>query len=330
MAGLGFNLQAEATHEVLTLDVLKSSEIEGELLNPDQVRSSVARRLGLTLPGLVVSDRHVDGVVRMMLDATQNFTKPLTKKRLLEWQKELFPGGKSGLHDVTVGAFRGKDSDPMEVVSGPVGRERVHFEAPESNRLAKEMKVFLDWFNSKKSIDGVIKAAVAHLWFVTVHPFDDGNGRIARAIGDMQLARSEGIPQRFYSLSAQIRQERPAYYEMLEQTQKGTMDVTIWLEWFLGCFDRALSSTEKTLQSVHDKARFWENYKMASFNPRQQAMLGKLFDGFVGKLTSTKWAKMAKCSQDTALRDIQDLLERKVLIKEEGGGRSTSYSLRLT
>lgn len=325
MESLGFNLQAEATLGVLTLDVLKSSEIEGEILNPDQVRSSIARRLGMDIAGLVPADRHVDGVVKMMLDATQNFMNPLTQKRLQGWHAALFPTGFSGMYKITVGGFRNNKNGPMQVVSGPMGRERVHFEAPAATRIAREMTRFLDWFNRKSAIDNVLKAAVAHLWFVTVHPFDDGNGRIARAISDMLLARSEKTAARFYSLSAQIRQERPAYYEMLEKTQKATLDITMWLEWFLTCLDHALTATELTLKAVMDKAHFWKINRMAFFNARQQIMLGRLLDGFVGKLTSSKWAKITKCSQDTALRDIQNLLDQNILMKEMAGGRSTGY-----
>lgn len=328
MESLGFHLQAQASLSILTLDVLKSSEIEGEILNPDQVRSSIARRLGMDIAGLVPSDRHVDGVVEMMLDATQGFQNPLTQKRLMGWHATLFPTGFSGMHKITVGAYRDNKGGPMQVVSGPMGHERVHFEAPEAKLLKGEMVKFLDWFNSKSIADKVLKTALAHLWFVTLHPFDDGNGRIARAIGDMQLARSENSSQRFYSLSAQIRQERNDYYAILEQTQKGSLDVTPWLEWFLACLDHALSATEKTLKSIMDKARFWEINKTTPFNARQQIILNKLLDGFVGKLTSSKWAKITKCSQDTALRDIQDLLDQKILEKDSAGGRSTAYFLK--
>ncbi|MBI2339720.1 MAG: Fic family protein [Deltaproteobacteria bacterium] len=328
MEALGFNLQTEASLNILTLDVLKSSEIEGEILNPDQIRSSIARRLGLDIAGLVPADRHVDGVVEMMLNATQNFSEALAKKRLWGWHAALFPTGFSGMHKITVGAWRGDERGPMQVVSGPMGRERVHFEAPEASRLDAEMARFLAWFNRKIPIDDVVKAAVAHLWFVTIHPFDDGNGRIARAIADMQLARSEGSRRRFYSLSAQIRQERRAYYDMLEKTQKGGLDITMWLAWFLNCLDHALAETENTLKSTLNKAQFWESHRATPLNARQQIMLNRLLDGFVGRLTSSKWAKITKCSQDTALRDIQDLLDRKILVKDLGGGRSTGYLLK--
>lgn len=325
MESLGFHLRAEASLTVITLDVLKSSEIEGEILNSDQVRSSIARRLGMEIAGLVPADRHVDGVVDMMLDATQNFKSPLTQKRLLGWHAALFPTGFSGMVKITVGAFRDDKNGPMQVVSGPLGRERVHFEAPAAAYLKKEMTRFLNWFNRDIAIDDVLKAAVSHLWFVTLHPFDDGNGRIARAISDRLLARSENSAQRFYSLSAQIRLERSSYYEILEKTQKGTLDITMWLTWFLTCLDHALTATEQTLKSVTDKAHFWEAHRTMSFNTRQQLMLNRLLDGFIGKLTSSKWAKITKCSQDTALRDIQDLLDRNILIKEAAGGRSTGY-----
>lgn len=328
MEGLGFTLQAEASLETLTLDVLKSSEIEGELLDPEQVRSSIARRLGMDIAALVPSDRHVDGVVEMMLDATQNYSGELTHERLFGWHAALFPAGRSGMHKIVTGAWRNNaPDDPMRVVSGAMGREVVHYEAPPSEVLYKEMDRFCHWFNTENSIDPVIKAAVAHLWFVTVHPFDDGNGRIARAIADMQLTRADGAPQRFYSMSAQIRKDRTGYYDILEATQKGSLDITPWVEWFLGCLDRALTATGETLAIVLNKAKFWEEHSETSFNNRQVLLLNKLLNGFEGKLTSSKWAKIAKCSQDTALRDIQNLVERGVLVKEDSGGRSTSYVL---
>ena len=328
MEVLGFNLQAEATLQTLTLDVLKSSEIEGEILDRDQVRSSIARRLGMDIAGLVPADRHVEGVVEMMLDATQNYNNELTNERLFGWHAALFPTGRSGMHKIVAGAWRDNTKDdPMQVVSGPMGREMIHYEAPASEVLEKEMKRFCDWFNKEYSIDPVMKAAIAHLWFVTIHPFDDGNGRMARAIGDMQLTRADGTPQRFYSMSAQIRKERTAYYNILEETQKGTLDITRWIEWFLGCLDRAFASTDETLTVVLRKAKFWDKHAESSFNGRQVLLLNKLLNGFEGKLNSSKWAKIAKCSQDTALRDIQDLMNRKILIKEPSGGRSTSYVL---
>jgi Fic family protein len=328
MESLGFSLQAEASLETLTLDVLKSSEIEGELLNPEEVRSSIARRLGIDIGGLIPADRHVEGIVEMTLDATQHFSEPLSEERLFGWHAALFPTGRSGMHKIVVGAWRdnAKD-DPMQVVSGPAGREKVHFEAPEANRLPEEMDKFIHWFNERQSIDPVIKAAIAHFWFVTIHPFDDGNGRIARAIADMQLARADGTHQRFYSMSAQIRKERKEYYDMLESTQKGDLDITPWLVWFLNCLDRAIVSTEETLSRVLKKSRFWEAHRETILNERQRLMLNKLLDGFEGKLNTSKWAKIAKTSQDTALRDIYDLIEKKILEKEPGGGRSTAYVL---
>lgn len=328
MEGLGFQLRAEAVLQTLTEEVLKSSEIEGELLDKEQVRSSLARRLGIDVAGLVPADRDVEGVVEMMLDATQNYMAPLTKERLFAWHAALFPTGRSGMRKIAVGAWRAKASGPMQVVSGPIGRERVHFEAPDARRLDEEMRAFLDWFETDVAIDPVIKAGVAHLWFVTIHPFEDGNGRIARAVADLALTRSEGNPQRFYSMSAQIRLERNAYYNMLEETQKGDLDITAWLEWFLECLSRAFDGAETILASVLRKARFWEARAGERLNDRQRMIINRLLNGFEGKLTSSKWAKLAKCSQDTALRDIDDLLQRGILMKDAAGGRSTSYSLR--
>lgn len=329
MESLGFDLQAEASLQTLTQDVLKSSEIEGEILNPEQVRSSIARRLGMDMVGLIPSDRNVDGVVEMMLDATQCYTVDLTSARLFRWHTSLFPIGLSGIYEIVVGTWRNNaKNDPMQVVSGAMGREKVHYQAPDADVLNNEMDKFLYWYNTNNNIDPVLKAGIAHLWFVTIHPFDDGNGRIARAITDMQLARADESAQRFYSISAQIRAERNAYYDILEKTQKGSMDITGWLEWFLQCMDRALSATTQTLAAVIRKANFWEDPATISLNDRQKLMLNKLFDGFEGKLTSSKWAKIAKCSQDSAIRDIQDLIERKILIKEAAGGRSTSYILK--
>lgn len=334
MEALGFSLRSEAMLQTLTLDVLKSSEIEGEILDPKQVRSSIARRLGMDISGLVSSDRHVDGVVEMMLDATQNFNKSLTKDRLFGWHASLFPTGRSGMHKVIVGAWRNDNHGPMRVVSGAVGRERVHFEAPEADRLNGEMKNFLSWFNHSVDIDPVLKMGIAHLWFVTLHPFEDGNGRIARAIADVQLARADGSRERFYSMSVQIRQERNVYYDVLEKTQKNAnvtkagIDITVWLVWFLACLGRALDTTESTLVDVFKKARFWESHSDKSFNERQRIMVNKLFDGFEGKLTSSKWANITKCSQDTALRDIFELVGKGILIKDSAGGRSTSYLLK--
>ena len=327
MEAIGFPLRKEAVLQILTLDVLKSSEIEGEVLNPEQVRSSIARRLGMDIAGAIPADRHVEGVVEMMLDATQNFDKPLTAERLFGWHAALFPTGRSGLHKIIVGAWRDDSTGPMQVVSGPIGHEKVHFEAPAAKRLKSEMAKFIGWANRTSDIDPVLRAALAHLWFVTIHPFDDGNGRIARAIADWALAQSENSSQRFYSMSSQIRLERNDYYDILKETQKGTLDVTEWMEWFLGCLDRAIAGTESSLAGVFRKAKFWENTAEKNINDRQRLILNKLLDGFEGKLTSSKWAKLAKCSQDTAQRDIQALIDQRILVKDAAGGRSTSYSL---
>ena len=327
MEGLGFQLRAEAVLHSLTEEVLKSSEIEGEKLDRDQVRSSIARRLGMNIGGLLPADRDVEGVVEMMLDATQHYDQPLTWRRLFDWHAALFPTGRSGMVKIKVGAWRDDKTGPMQVVSGPIGKERVHYEAPAAEQVRPEMKKFLDWFEKDNSTDLVVKSGVAHLWFVTIHPFDDGNGRIARAIADMVLARSERSPQRFYSMSAQIRQERKAYYDILEATQEGDLDVTHWLEWFLACLSRAFDRAETILAAVLNKARFWERFGAVEFNERQRQIVNQLLNGFEGKLTSSKWAKLAKCSQDTALRDIEDLIQKKVLVKDTAGGRSTSYSL---
>jgi Fic family protein len=330
MESMGFALQAEATLETLTLDVLKSSEIEGEVLNPGQVRSSIARRLGMDIAGLIPADSHVEGVVEMMLDATQHYDKPLSDDRLFDWHAALFPTERSGIFKIVVGAWRTNDKkDPMQVVSGPIGRETVHFQAPDAGLLNSEMQKFLNWFNADIELDPILKAAIAHLWFVTIHPFADGNGRIARAITDMQLARADQSPQRFYSMSAQVRNERNTYYEMLENTQKGNLDITEWLTWFVNCLDRTLEKTDETLAKVMSKAKTWENLKAHSLNERQQKMLNALIDGFEGKLTSTKWAKMTKTSQDTASRDIQDLIGKGILVREAAGGRSSSYVLNV-
>jgi len=329
MESLGFSLQREAELETLTLDVLTSSEIEGENLDANQVRSSVARRLGLDIAGAVPADRDVEGVVEMMLDATQNFDVPLSDERLYGWHAALFPTGRSGMGKIIVGAWRDDAAGPMQVVSGPIGRERMHYEAPAAALLNGEMSRFLSWANETEDrTDPVLRAALAHLWFVTIHPFDDGNGRIARAIADWSLARSEKSAQRFYSMSAQIRQERKAYYDILEHTQKGTLDITLWMEWVLGCLGRAFEGTETTLAAVLRKARFWDRHARTAMNDRQHAVLNRLLNGFVGKLTTRKYAKLAKCSHDTALRDIQKLIEHGVLKKDPGGGRSTSYSLK--
>ena len=327
MEGLGFGLRTEANLQTLTEDVVKSNEIEGERLNSDQVRSSIARRLGIDVGGLVPTDRVVEGVVEMMLDATGNYAAPLTTERLLDWHAAMFPTGRSGMRKIIVGAWRDDHDGPMQVVSGPVGKETVHYEAPPAERIPEEMEQFLDWFARPGKMDPLLRAGLAHLWFVTIHPFDDGNGRIARAIADMALAREEQTGQRFYSMSAQIRRERKQYYALLERTQKGELDVTGWQDWFLNCLKRALGGAEDTLGTVLQKARFWQRFAAESLNERQIKVLNRLLDGFEGKLTSSKWARLAKCSQDTAYRDILDLVERGALQKDPGGGRSTSYSL---
>ena len=326
MEALGFPLREEAVLRTLTEDVLKSSEIEGEVLDRDQVRSSIARRLGMDVVGLVPADRDVEGVVEMMLDATQNYAQQLTAERLFAWHAALFPTGRSGMSRITVGAWRTPEGDPMQVVSGPVGRERIHYEAPAADRLDTEMTAFLQWFDTATP-DPVLKAGVGHLWFVTNHPFDDGNGRIARAIADLALSRAEGTPQRFYSMSAQIRAERKSYYDTLEATQKGGLDITAWLLWFIACLDRAFDGAETILASVVRKARFWDGLADQPLNERQRKVLNRLLDSFEGKLTNAKWAALAKTSSDTALPDIGDLVERGVLVRDAGGGRSTSYSL---
>lgn len=327
MEALGFELRAEATLATLTEDVLKSSEIEGEILDKSQVRSSIARRLGMDIGALLPVDRNVEGVVEMMLDATQKYDEPLTEERLFAWHASLFPTGRNGMSKIIVGAWRDDRSGPMQVVSGPIGRERVHYEAPPARRLEKEVSALLKWFDQDTLIDPVLEAAVAHLWFVTIHPFDDGNGRIARAIADLALARSEHSEQRFYSMSAQIQKERKAYYDVLENTQKGDLDITPWLEWFLGCLHRAVEGAEDTLAGVLRKARLWEMIKDESLNRRQRKVINRMLDGFEGKLTSSKWAALTRTSPDTALRDINDLVKRGILTRDPGGGRSTSYSL---
>jgi Fic family protein len=327
MSLAGFKLKENALLDTLTLDVTKSSEIEGEKLNTEQVRSSIARRLGIELSGAVPADRNVDGVVEMMLDATQKYTNDLTADRLFDWHAALFPTGRSGMHKITVANWRTPDAGPMQVVSGAMGKEKVHFEAPGAEQLPFEMGVFLKWVNAEHTIDAVLKAAIAHLWFVTIHPFDDGNGRITRAITDMLLARADGTSQRFYSMSAQIMKERAAYYNILEHTQKGSLDITPWLSWFLNCLFHAMDHTEATLAAVANRTQFWEKNRRLPLNSRQQQMLNLLLDEFYGKLTSSKWAKITKSSPDTALRDIHDLIEKRILEKEPGGGRNTTYTL---
>ncbi len=327
MESLGFKLQQEAVLQTLTEDVLKSSEIEGERLEAEQVRSSIARRLGMDVGALKPADRHVEGVVEMMLDATRHYHQALTAERLFAWHASLFPTGRSGMRSIRVGVWRDDSTGPMQVVSGPIGKERVHFAAPAAGRLEHEMTAFLQWFERPADIDEVLKAGLSHLWFVTIHPFDDGNGRIARAIADMALARSEKSPQRFYSMSAQIRQERADYYDILEQTQKGTMDITPWMDWFLGCLGRAIDGAQTSLGAVLAKARFWESTRGVPLNERQTLVLNRLLDGFEGKLTTSKYAKLTKSSPDTALRDILPLVERGILVRGPEGGRSTSYAL---
>ncbi|HKQ97744.1 MAG TPA: Fic family protein [Candidatus Polarisedimenticolia bacterium] len=327
MESLGFTLQQEAELKSLTLEVVKSSEIEGELLNPDQVRSSIARRLGMEIGGTGSVEQNVEGVVEMMIDATKNYAQPLTAERLFDWHAALFPTGRSGMRRIAVGRWRDDLHGPMQVVSGPIGKEKVHYEAPAADALEKETAAFLARVNDSDFTDPVLNAAIAHLWFVTIHPFDDGNGRIARAIADWALARSENTRQRFYSMSAQIRHERSAYYDALETAQRGTIDITQWLSWFLGCLGRAFEGTDVTLHAVLRKARFWDAHTGATLNQRQRDILNRLLDGFEGKLTTTKWAKLEHTSHDTALRDVQDLLDRGLLKKDPAGGRSTSYSL---
>jgi Fic family protein len=329
MAMLGFAFKQEAFLETLTLDVVKSNEIEGQWLQPEQVRSSIARQLGMDIHGLIPSDRHVEGVVQMMLDATQKSQKLLTSERLWDWHAALFPTGRSGMYKIAVAQWRKDETGPMQVVSGALGREQVHFEAPAANRLDDEMTLFLHWFNAEQPIDPMLKAGIAHLWFVTIHPFDDGNGRIARAIADMQLSKADGVLQRFYSMSAQIQLQRKQYYDILEKTQSGDLDITEWLLWFLECLTNAFAASELILSRVLQKARFWDKHATTLLNQRQILMLNKLLGVFEGKLTAMKWAKMTKCSNDTALRDIQDLIQKGVLKKDDAGGRTTNYLLIL-
>jgi Fic family protein len=324
---LGLDLRAEASLSTLTEDVVKTSEIEGEHLDPHSVRSSIARRLGIHIGGLAPTDRHVEGVVEMVLDATSNYQEPLSQERLFAWHAALFPTGDSVLTPITIGNWRNDLSGPMQVVSGAIGKERVHFEAPSAGVLNAEISRFIQWANEKNTIPPIIKAGIAHLWFVTIHPFDDGNGRIARAIGDLFLSRADNTPQRFYSLSAQIQQERKAYYKILEETQKGSLDITKWLRWFLGTLYRAISEAEHNLETIHYKSRFWQHWASHALNDRQIKLLHRLLDGFDGKLTSNKWSLIGKCSMDTALRDINELIALGILEKMPSGGRSTSYQL---
>ena len=323
MQGLGFNLQEEAVLKTLTLDVVKSSEIEGELLNPEQVRSSIAKRLGIEIAGAVPVERNVEGVVEMLLDATQSYEEPLSDERLFGWHAALFPTGRSGMYKIKTAAWR---DDAIQVTSGPMGKEKIHFEAPTADRVPKEMEVFLNWFNTNQEIDPVLKAAFAHLWFVTIHPFEDGNGRITRAITDMQLARADHNKQRFYSMSAQIQADRNKYYEILENTQKGDLNITSWIKWFLECLRYAMEQTNETIYQTVKRAQFWELHSAKFFNPRQQKILQLLLDNFFGKLTVSKYAKITKVSTDTSLRDLQDLIAKGIIV-QEGAGRSTSYKL---
>lgn len=324
LSALGFEFQDEAMLSTMSVELVRSSEIEGEMLNLQEVRSSIARRLGIETAGLVPASRYVEGIVEMLLDATQNYKKPLSDDRLFGWHNVLFPSGISGLYRIEVGKYR---TGEMQVVSGAMGHEKVHYQAPSPERVPEEMKRFIQWVNTEEDIDEVIKAAIVHLWFVSIHPFDDGNGRITRALTDMMLARSENTGKRFYSMSAEIKLMQKEYYEILERTQKGDGDITEWLLWFLKCLDKALDSTRETLAVVLEKVRFWEYFRDIEFNVRQRKLINMLFDGFLGKLTSSKWAKIAKCSPDTALNDINDLIAKGVLVKNSEGGRSTNYSL---
>lgn len=329
MESIGFELREEAVLETITEDVIKSSEIEGELLNPAEVRSSVARRLGMEISGLPDASKDVEGVVEMMLDATQKYQEPLTKDRLCAWHAALFPTGRSGIHKIKVGDWRGDEGGAMQIVSGSMGREKVHYTAPESSRMEEEMNQFIFWFNKDTTMEPVIKSAVAHVWFVSIHPFDDGNGRIARAIADMQLARVDRTQQRFYSISAQIMKSKKGYYDILEYTQKGSLDISQWLVWYFDRLTDALEATNQTLSKILVKAKFWELHKNTQFNERQIEMINKLQSDFIGKLHSSKWAKMTKVHRDTARRDIQDLIEKDVLSDAGEGGRSTNYILNL-
>ena len=328
MEGLGFELKREASLSTLTNDVVKSSAIEGENLNSKEVRSSIARKLGIDIAGLIPTSRDVEAIVDMMLDATQKLSMPLTKERLFGWHAALFPNGRSGMHKITVGGWRTIEAGPMQAVSGPIGKEKVHFEAPAAERLEKEMEVFLAWLVGENDADPVMRAGIAHLWFVTIHPFEDGNGRIARAIGDMALARADGTPDRFYSLSSQIEAEREQYYDQLESQQRATPDITDWLSWFLGCLGRAISNAEATLGNVLFKAQLWDMINQKPVNDRQRLIINRMLDDdFEGFMNTSKYSKLVKCSNDTALRDIRELKERGIFIQNPGGGRSTSYRL---
>ena len=324
MGALGFSEKEEAILSTVTLDVIKSSEIEGESLNYDQVRSSIARRLGINIAGLVHSSRDVEGVVEMLLDATRNFEAPLDEDRLFGWHSALFPSGRSGMHKIDVGKYRFGE---MAIVSGPMGKEKIHYKAPSPAKVQNYMDQFLEWFNNGNNADPVLKAAIAHFWFIIIHPFDDGNGRIARAISDLMLARSDGSHQRFYSLSNQMLIERKDYYNLLQKEQYSDGDITKWLDWFLNCLYRALKASEKLLDRVFIKTNFWEKHKETELNSRQRLMINKLLDGIDGKLKTSKWAKITRCSQDTALRDIKDLISKGILRQEDSGGRSTNYEI---
>jgi Fic family protein len=330
MEALGFGFQEEANLSTLALDVVKSSEIEGEVLNAEEVRSSIARRLGMKIENKIMPGRDVEGVVDMVMDAVMHFREPLTVEKLFGWHSALFPTGRSGMYKIVTGKWRENDpTDPMQVVSGPMGKEKVHFEAPPSSLVPDMMDQFLNWLNQASAIDPVLKSAIAHLWFVTIHPFDDGNGRIGRAIMDRQLAVAEGSTKRFYSMSSQILHERKDYYEKLEEAQKGTLDISAYLIWFLSCLDRTILNTDEVLSKILNKSRFWNRNTSLSLNPRQIKVINRLLDGFDGKLTSAKWARICKCSQDTALRDIAALIELGILQKTDEGGRSSGYHLIL-
>jgi len=327
IGALGFDLRNQANLEILTTEVLKSTEIEGEILNKDQVRSSIAIRLGLEIDYPKYSHRNVDGIVDLMVDATSNFEKLLTEERLFSWHSALFPEGKSGLRRIVAGNWRNDSKGPMQVISGIVGREKVHFQAPEAIRVQHEISLFLDWFNFENNTDYLIKAAIAHLWFVTIHPFEDGNGRISRAVSEMLLARSDEQSHRFYSMSAQLKKERSSYYHILETTQKGNLDLTEWIDWFLKCLLRAIESSDQLLKKIIYKHNFWVAHVNTDLNDRQRRMINLLLDDFEGILNTTKWSKITKCSQDTALRDIQELIRTGILVKSNRGGRSTSYEM---
>jgi Fic family protein len=322
---IGFKTKEEATLSTLTLDVIKSSEIEGEKLDYQQVRSSIARRLGINIAGIVPANRNVNGIVEMMLDATQNYQQPLSDKRLFGWHSALFPTGHSGMHKIEVGTYR---TGEMQIVAGAMGKEKVYYEAVPANKVSEEMEAFLTWFNNLSgNLDPVLKAAISHFWFIIIHPFDDGNGRMARAISDLMLARADNTSERYYSMSSQILIERKQYYAILQKVQHSDGDITEWIEWFLHCLKQSLLTTEITLQKILRKTEFWKIHENTRFNDRQRLLLNKLFDGFDGKLKSSKWAKIAKCSPDTALRDIKDLMEKGILRHEKNGGRSTSYEI---